>query len=90
MKKGVLLLANTFEKFISTNLKYCNFDPCHCFSAPGLSWAAMLKMTEVELENISDPDTHLFIKKGMRDGISYVSKRCSKANNKYCPYYDKE
>ena len=50
----------------------------------------MLKMTEVELENISDPDTHLFIKKGMRDGISYVSKRCSKANNKYCPYYDKE
>ena len=90
MKKGVLLLADTFEKFISTNLKYYNLDPYHCFSAPGLSWDAILKMTEVELEKNSDPDTHLFIEKGMRGGISYVSKRYSKANNKYCPYYDKE
>ena len=40
----------------------------------------MLKMTKVELEKIIDPDTHLFIEKGMRGGISYVSKRYSKAN----------
>ena len=26
---------------------------------------------------------HLFIKEGMRGGISYIAKRCSKANNKY-------
>ena len=43
-KKDVLLLADIFEKFISTNLKYYGLDPCHYFSAPGLSWDAMLKM----------------------------------------------
>ena len=56
LKKGVLLLADIFEKIISTYLKYYNLDPCHYFSAPGLSWDAMLRMTEVELEKISDPD----------------------------------
>ena len=49
----------------------------------------MLKMTKIGLEKISDPDIHLFIEKGTR-GISYVSKRYSKANNKYCPDYDKK
>ena len=49
----------------------------------------MLKMTKVELEKISDTDIHLFIEKGMREGIGYASKRYSKANNKYCPDYDK-
>ena len=45
----------------------------------------MLKMTNVELEKINDPDIHLFIEKWMRGGISYASKRYSKANNKYYP-----
>ena len=56
LKKDVLLLADIFEKIISTCLKYYNLDPCHYFSAPELSWDAMLKMTELELEKISDPD----------------------------------
>ena len=49
----------------------------------------MLKMTKVELEKISNPDIHLFIERGMRGGISYINKRYSKANNEYCPDYDK-
>ena len=49
----------------------------------------MLKMTKVELEKNSNADMHLLIEKGMRGGISYVAKRCSKANNKYCQDYDK-
>ena len=32
---------------------------------------------------------HIFIERCMRGGISYVNKRFSKANNKYCPDYDK-
>ena len=48
----------------------------------------MLKMTKVELEKISNADIHLFIEKGMRGGVCYVSKRYSKANNEFCPDYD--
>ena len=50
LKKDVLLLADIFEKFIHTNLKYYGLDPCHHFSAPGLSWDAMLRITGVTLE----------------------------------------
>ena len=50
LKKDVLLLADVFEKFIGTCLKYYGLDPCHYFSSPGLSWDAMLKMTDVKLE----------------------------------------
>ena len=81
LKKDVLLLADIFEKFISTNLKYYGLDPCHYFSAPGLSWDAMLKMTKIELEKISNPGKYIFIEKGTRGDISYINKRYSKANN---------
>ena len=74
---------------ISTSLKYYNLGPCHYFSAPGLSWDAMLKMTKVELEKISDSEKHIFIERNMKGSISCASKRHSKANNKYCPDCDK-
>ena len=80
LKKDVLLLADIFEKFISTNLKYYGLDPCHYFSAPGLSWDAMLKMTGVTLEKISDPDKYMFFEQGMRGGVSYINKRYSEAS----------
>ena len=34
----------------------------------------MLKMTEIELEPISDIDTYLFVEKEMREGITYITK----------------
>ena len=54
LKTDVLLLADVFEKFINRCLEYYRLDPCHCLSSPGLSWDAMLKMTDIELELISD------------------------------------
>ena len=63
LKADVLLLADVFEKFIKTCLNYCGLDPCHYFIAPGLRWDAMLKMTRVKLDLISDIDMHLFIEK---------------------------
>ena len=74
MKKDVLLLADVFGKFIDTCLKFYGLDPCHFFSSPGLSWIAMLKMTGVKLEKISDINKHLFIEKGMKGGISDIVK----------------
>ena len=88
LKKDVLLLADVFEKFIDTCLKFYKLDPCHYFSSPGLSWDAMLKMTGVRLEKISDIDMYLFIEKGLRGGISYIAKRYSQLNNKYMKNYD--
>ena len=80
LKKDVLLLADIFEKFISTNLKYYGLDPCHYFSAPGLSWDAMLKMAGVTLEKISDPDKYMFYEQGMGGGVIYINKRYSEAS----------
>ena len=74
LKKAVLLLADVFERFIITCLKYYELDPCHYFSSTGLSWDAMLKMTGIELEKISDIDKDLFIEKGTRGGVSYINK----------------
>ena len=88
LKTDVLLLADVLEKFISTCLSYYELDTCHYFSNHGLSWDAMLKMTGIELELISDIGMHLFIEKGMREGISYIAKRHGKANNKYIKCYD--
>ena len=81
--KYALLLVDVFEKLIVTCSKYYGLDPCHYFSSPGLSWDAMLKMTGVKLEKISDIDKYLFIEKGLRGGIYYIAKRYAKANNKY-------
>ena len=64
LKKDVLLLADVFEKFISTCLKFYELGQCHYFSALGLSWDAMLKMTKVEFKKISDPDKYMFLSKG--------------------------
>ena len=88
LKKDVLLLADVFEKFIDTCLKFYGLDPCHYFSSPGLSWDAMLKMTGVKLEKISDIDKYLFIEKGLRGGISYIAKRYNEANSEYMKNYD--
>ena len=76
LRKDVLLLDDIFEKFIFTCLKYYSLDPCHYFSAPGLSWGAMLKMTKIALEK----DKYILIEKGMRGGVSYINKRYSKAS----------
>ena len=55
----------------SSNKQYYKPDPCHYFTSPGLSWDAMVKMTDIKLELIIDIDMLQFIEKGMRGGVSY-------------------
>ena len=50
---------------------------------------AMLKFTDIQLEKISNIDIHLFLEKGMRGGVSYISKRYSKSDeNTEIMYWD--
>ena len=75
LKKDVLLLADVFEKFIDTCLKFYRLDPFHYFSSPGLSWDAMLKMTGVKLEKMSDIDKYLFVEKELNGGTPFITQR---------------
>lgn len=90
LKSDVPLLADVFENFKKTCLQYYGLDPCHYFTSPGLSWDAMLKMTKVELELMTDIDMFQFIERGLRGGVSSIMHRHGKANNKYLSNYDPE
>ena len=81
LKCYVLLLA-VFEKFRNNSLKNCGLCPSHYLSTLGLCWDAMLKMTKIELELNSEPDMYLLFEKSTEGGISYISSRYNKANNK--------
>lgn len=90
LKSDILLLADVFENFRRTCLQYYKLDPAHYFTSPGLSWGAMLEMTVIKLELMTDVDMFQFIEKGMRGGISHIANRCGEANNKYMKEYNPE
>ena len=75
LKFEFLLLANLFEKFRNDSLNNYGQFPSHYLSLPGLSWDAMLNMTKIRLELISDPDMHIFVEKVARRETSCISKR---------------
>ena len=89
LEVDVLLLADVFESFRDKMLEHYGLDPCHYYTAPGMSWDAMLRMTGVELELISDPEMYAFVDRGKRGGVSTITHRYAKANNPYMKFsYD--
>ncbi|XP_047024710.1 uncharacterized protein LOC124633507 [Helicoverpa zea] len=90
LKCDVLLLCDIFEKFRSMSLKHYGLDPCHYVSSPSLSWDAMLLITQVELDLLSDIEMYEMLEKGVRGGLAQCSLRYAKANNKYLPNYNEQ
>ena len=68
----VLKLADIFENFREMCLIHYKLDPCWYYTAPGLSWDAMLKITDISLQVIKDYDMYMFIEKGIRGGMVKV------------------
>ena len=77
------LLADVFENFTNVCLKEYKLEPCYFVSAPGLAWTAMLKLTKVKLELLTDVDMLLIFEEGTRGGISQAVHKYETANNKY-------
>ena len=92
--QDVLLLADVFEAFKTTYLQHYSLDPSHYYTSPGLALDAALKMTDIEIDLISDSpdkcniDMHLFMESGIRGGGSVISHRHARANNPLVEGYD--
>ena len=88
LKTDVLLLADVFENFRKTCLKHYNLDPAHYYTSPGLAWDACLKETGQELQLLDDYDMLMMFERGIRGGITHISKRYAEANNEYMKNFD--
>ena len=90
LKSDVLLLADVFENFRKTCLKHYKLDPAHYYTSPGLAWDACLKTTGQHLQLLHDYDMLMMFERGIRGGITHISKRYAEANNKYMKNYNPE
>ncbi|CAH3162496.1 unnamed protein product, partial [Porites evermanni] len=88
LKSDVLLLSDVFENFRKTCLKHYKLDPAHYYTSPGLAWDACLKETGQKLQLLHDYDKLMMFERGIRGGISHISKRYAEANNKYMKDYN--
>ena len=71
------------KKFSNFAYETYELDPRYSYTLPGFSWQAMLKMTKIELDLISDQVMYLFLMDSIHGGICQVNKKFSKADNKY-------
>ena len=71
-QSDTLLLVDVFENFRGMCIEIYELDPTYFVSAPGLSWEACLKKTEVELESLTDYDMFLWLKRNL--GAEFVKQ----------------
>jgi hypothetical protein len=82
------LLAQVFETFRSMALKNYGVNPAHYRTLPGFSWDALLKLSGMKVDLISDPEIYLFLENSIRGGVSTISNRYASANDPRLPTFD--
>ena len=86
----VLLLADVFENFRLKSHQDYSLDPVHYFSTPHFTLDAFLKFSKITLDLILDVNQYLFLKDGVRGGMSIACQRYSKSNipntKQYVPF----
>ena len=88
VKTDTLILCDVFENFRKLCLDYYGLDACHYMSLPAFAWDAMLKMTGVSLDYITDIDKYTFVEENLRGGVATINHRLFTANNKYLDDYN--
>ena len=81
------MFLRSFESFRKECLGNYDLDPAWYYTAPGLSYDAVLKTTRASLDLLTDIDMAQMIDKGIKDFVSMISTRHSEANNKYMGSY---
>ena len=79
--QDIFLLDDILTAFRNVCLKTYGLDPFHYHTAPGLTWDAGLKYTNITLDLITDEEQFLFVEAGIRGGISMISHRYARANH---------
>ena len=74
--------------FRTLALNSYGLDPLYYISLPSFGRDAMLKMTQVELDYITDIDIYNMLEAGIRGGITTINTRHCKANNSFLPSFD--
>jgi len=82
-KSDVLILADVFENFTELCIDNYGLDPVWYFTSSHLAWDAAMKVTNVTLDLMTDPDMVLMIERGTIGEISTISHRYGKGYNPY-------
>ena len=72
LKMDTLQLTDIFENFVQTSTEEYGINPLYSFSAPGYTWKARLKLTNMKLDFIKDKHLLLLLENNIRGGISSV------------------
>lgn len=81
VKTDVYLLADAILDFRNTLWSSFGLDMAQYLSLPQLTMDAMLKTTQVSLDYISDQEMSNLVRKNIRGGLSFVSRRYEKADD---------
>ena len=84
----VLLLSDVFQNFRQTVQQNHGLDCLYYPTLPSLAWSMALKHTKVQLELLTDPEAYLMIENSIRGGISTISNRYARANNRLAGDFD--